>query len=154
MHCLPYLNPVSDAEITIEKLDKVAKTVSDKIKNVAKLLVIFVGWCVFNLLISLFVSRSQSVSLDVYRVINEGLRSVATQDMLLVLTIAFDNRLYCVISFAMLLVIGIAFLVCFLISEGSRTVRARVGRRERFAQTAFQCEAYVVSYKQQVAFLA
>ena len=153
MQYLPYLTP-SDAEITIEKLDKVAKTLSDKIKSYRKLFGIFLGWCIFNLIVSLFFNRTRSLSLDAYRMIAEGLRSISTQDFFFVLTLFFDNKLVCVISFAMVIVFGVAFFVRFLKIENVAAADTRVNAYSKFTQTKLQGKAYVVSYKQQVAFLA
>lgn len=153
MRQLPYLTPV-DAEITLEKLDKVAKTLSDKVKNFAKYFGIFLGWLLFNTLISLFFNRSRSLSLDACRIINEGLRSVATQDVLFIATLLFEDKLTCVISLAIIFVFGVAFFVRFLNLDGERFIDARNNKYVKYAQTHAQNQAYVVSYKQQVAFLA
>lgn len=153
MRYLPYLTS-ADTEITLEKLDKVAKTLSDKIKKIAKYFGIFLGWLVLNTLISLFFNRSRSLSLDAYRIINEGLRSVATQDILFVATLLFEDKLTCVISLAMIFVFGVAFFVRFLNLDGERFIDARNNKYAKYAQKSAQNQAYVVSYKQQVAFLA
>ena len=154
MHCLPYLVSVNDTEITIGKLDKVAKTLSDKIKSVAKLFGILISWCIFNLIVSLFFNRTRSLSLDTYRMINEGLRSLANQDVLFVLTFIFDDKLSCIISLAMIFAFGVAFFVCVLNLANDGVTNVDVNKREKSAHICVQSEAYVVSYKQQVAFLA
>lgn len=154
MHYLPCLTSVSDAEITIEKLDKVAKTLSDRIKNFAKLFGIVLSWCIFNAIIALFFNRTRSVSLDAYRMVTEGLRDIATQDFLFVLTLFFDNKVNCVISIAMIIVFGVAFFVRILNLGYDETVGTRSVVYNKSAQSKIPNAAYVVSYKQQVAFLA
>lgn len=153
MNYLQYLTPI-DAEITIEKLDKVAKTLSARIKNIAKLFVIFLGWSIFNVVVSLFFHRTRSLSLEAYRIVNEGLRQLATQDILFVLTLIFDDKLTCVISLAMVFVLGVAFFVRFLNLDNVCLVEKSENQRNSFAQSGLKNDAYVVSYKQQVAFLA
>lgn len=105
MQYLPCLTS-ADAEITIEKLDKVAKTLSDRIKSFAKFFGIFIGWCIFNVIVSLFFSRTRSLSIDAYRMITEGLREAAMQDFSVYLAFFFENKINCIITLAVLFVCG------------------------------------------------
>ena len=154
MQCLPYLTSPSDAEITIEKLDKVAITLSDRIKSIAKLFGIVFGWCIFNLIVALFFNRTRSVSLDAYRMVTEGLRDIATQDFFFVLTLFFENKICCVLSIAVLFVFEVAFFVRFLNFDDDAVAEVSANKRANTAKARLQSEKYVVSYKQQVAFLA
>ena len=153
MYRLPYLTS-ADAEITIEKLDKVAKSLSEKIKSFAKFFGIIFGWCIFNLIVSLFVSRTRSLSLETYRMISEGLRTVASQDVLFILTIMFDDKINCVISIAMIIVFGMVCCTYFINLGNKGVANTSSAKHTKSVKSSFQCENYVVSYKQQVAFLA
>lgn len=153
MHYLSYLYP-SDAEITIEQLDKVAGTLNEKVKSFAKLFVILIGWCLFNIIIALFINRTHSLSLDSYRVISEGLRSLAMQDLLFVLTLFFDNKIGYVIALTMIFSFGVAFFVRLLNLGGDEAMEKNANKRSDYSCLMLKCEAYVVSYKLQVAFLA
>ena len=153
MHYLPYLTS-AETEITIEKLDKVAKTLSEKVKAFAKFFGVVLSWCIFNLVIQLFFIRTRGVSLDTYRMVSEGLHSISDQDIVLLITIILDNKLSCVISLAMVIVFGVAVFVRFLNLGNEDVVDSRVNKREKSVQHGVRSEAYVVSYKQQVAFLA
>lgn len=154
MQCLPYLTAPSDTEITIEKLDKVAKTLSDRIKGFAKLFGIFLGWSIFNLIVALFIDRTRSLSLDSFRMITEGLHNISTQDFFFVLTLVFENKICCVLSIAVLFVFEVAFFVRFLNFDDDVVAEVGANKRASTAATRLQSEKYVVSYKQQVAFLA
>lgn len=153
MRYLPYLTSV-ETEVTLEKLDKVARTLSDKIKKFAKFFAIFLGWCVINFLVWFFFKTSRSLSLDAYRLITEGLRSVAGQDLLFILTLLFDNKIDCLISFAMILAFGVAFFVRFLNLDSVSVVESHNNKFAKYTQSNAKNHAYVVSYKQQVAFLS
>lgn len=153
MNYLQYLSPV-DTEVTIEKLDKVAKKLSDKIKGFAKFFGVVFGWCMFNLIVSMFFNRTRSFSLDAYRMISEGLRNLACQDILFILTLIFDNKFSYVLTMAMILAFGIAFFVKFLDLGNKCFAQTRVHMHVKSSQSVCKDEAYVVSYKQQVAFLA
>lgn len=153
MQYLPYLTSV-DTEITIEKLDRVAKTVSDKIKCFAKLFGILLSWCIFNVIIALFIDRTRSLSLDAYRMVNEGLRGLASQDVTFLLTLVFDNKICCLISLALVFASELSFFLRFLDLGDKRITGARVYNRDNNFQSRLQDGIYVVSYKQQVAFLA
>lgn len=153
MHYLPYLNSV-DAEITIEKLDKVARTLSEKIKTFAKFFGILIGWCIFNILVALFIDNTRSLSLNTYRMISEGLRSMEMQDALFVLTLIFDNKIGCVISLAMFIAFETAFFVRFLNFGNECAFDKSDNKRAKDSHSSLQGATYVVSYKQSVAFLA
>lgn len=153
MQYLPRLTS-GDTEITIEKLDKVAKTLSEKVRNVARLFVVFLGWCIFNTIVALLFNRMRSLSLDSCRLVAEGLHEIAAQDLFYILTLFFENKITCVISIAMILVFGEAFFVRFLNLTNDDVVDERVNKRAKAGQSRAQGEVYVVSYKQQVAFLA
>lgn len=154
MSCLPRLHSVNDAEITIEKLDKVAKSLSDRIKGFAKFFGIILGWSIFNLIIALFIDRTRSLSLDSYRMVTEGLRDIATQDFFFVLTLFFENKICCVFSIAVLFVFETAFFVRFLNFDDEAVAEVNANKRASTDKAKLQSEKYVVSYKQQVAFLA
>lgn len=149
-----YYPTSADAEITLEKLDKVAKTLSDKIKNVAKYFGIFFSWCIFNALVWMFFKSSRTLSLDAFRLITESLRSAAGQDVLLLFTLLFDDKIACFIYFAMALVFGVAFFVCFLNLKSESVGEAACNSYAKYCQSGAQHHAYVVSYKQQVAFIS
>ena len=150
---MPYLTPV-ETEVTIEKLDKVARTLSEKVKTFARLFGILIGWLIFNIVIALFVDRTRSLSLNMCRMISEGLRSILTQDTLFVLTIFFDNKINCVITLAMMFSFGVVFFLCVLNVCNDGVLEKSVNKRFKSRHARLQDEAYVVSYKQQVAFLA
>lgn len=154
MRYLPYPTSV-DTEITLEKLDKVAKTLSDKIKNIAKYFAIFLGWCVCNFLVGIFFKTGRSLSTDAYRLITEGLRSVAGQDFLFIVTLLFDNKIDCLISLAMILAWGgVAFFVRFLNLDNESVGEANNNSYAKYSPSGVTNHAYVVSYKQQVAFIS
>lgn len=153
MNYLPYFGLV-DTEITIEKLDKVAKTLREKIKSFTKFFAILVGWFVFNFVIALFFCRTRSLSLDNYRMISEELLSLSAQDILFVLTLIFDIKIDCVITLAMMFSFGVAFFIRVLNLGNDGVVEKRSNRHTKDSQSRLQGEAYVVSYKHQVAFLA
>lgn len=150
---LPYLTSV-DAEITLEKLDRVARTLSEKIKNFVKYFCIFLGWCIFNFIVWACFCRTRSLSLDSFRLINEGFHSVVNQDVLFILTFVFDDKIICFISLAVISAFEVAFFVRFLNLESDNVVEARENKHEKYAQNSARNEALVVSYKQQVAFLS
>lgn len=153
MNYLMYLGSV-DTEITIEKLDEVAKTLAEKLKAFAKLFGILIGWFIFNIVIALFVNRTHSLTLDAYRLLADGFRSLETQNIFIVFTVMFDDKIGCVITLAVMFSFGAAFFVRFLNLGGDSVMEKRVNKRSDDTRIRFQGEAYVVSYKQQVAFLA
>lgn len=153
MQYLPYLTSV-DTEITIEKLDKVAKTLSDKIKAFAKFFGIFLSWCIFNVIVSLFIDRTRSLSLDAYRMVAEGIRNLSTQDITFLFALIFDDKICCLISLAVICAFELALFVLILDSCDRRAAHDGVSNRSNFTQSRRQNDVYVVSYKQQVAFLA
>lgn len=154
MKYFSYLTPV-DTEITIAKLDKVAKKLSDKIKAFAKFFVILTGWLVFNVIVALFIDRTRSISLDTYRAFSEGLHSLAAQDIFFILTLIFDNKICYVITLAMTLALSVAFFVRLLYFTSGRVSSRGADKLSNRSKTKNAYGGgYVVSYKHQVAFLS
>ncbi len=153
MQYLPSLTS-AETEITIEQLDKVARTLNEKIKSFVKLFGVILSWIVFNIIVSLFFNRTRSISLGVYRMISEGLRNLSTQDIFFVITLLFDDKISCIISMAIVFVLEISFIIKILYNGQIGIIKADIDTHNKSVQHKPQSGAYVVSYKQQVAFLA
>lgn len=141
-------------EITMDKIDQVTKTIGGKIKKIAQFFGIFLGWCLINLLVAMFVSRTQSVSMETYRVVVESLRQANTQDLSIILAFIFENKFSYTLSLAILLVFSVQFFLTFLnqgADASSRNVTVDYGKS---SQTVCDKPVFVVAYKQHVAFLA
>lgn len=151
---LPYLSSVNDAEITIEKLDKVAKTLSDKIKKFAKFFGIVLGWIVLNTIIAIFFNRTHSLSFDAIRAIRDGFNQVNAMDLSFYLAFFVENKISSVISLAVIFICGWGYACLFTEIARDGSTHQRVRNYAKYAQRDVQIDAYVVSYKQQVAFLA
>ena len=125
MQYLPSLTS-AETEITIEQLDKVARTLNEKIKSFVKLFGVILSWIVFNIIVSLFFNRTRSISLDVYRMISEGLRNLSTQDIFFVITLLFDDKISCIISMAIVFVLEISFIIKILYNGQIGIIKADI----------------------------
>lgn len=153
MYYLPYLNSAS-TEITMEKLDRVTNSIGEKIKQFAKIFFIVLGWCAANLIVALFFNRTRSVSLDTYRLISDSLREVSTLDCSVYVAFLFEGKVNCVITLAVLFVCGGGYAHLLASAHCDKSSQEKVRNCTKYTQRSVQCDAYVVSYKQQVAFLA
>lgn len=153
MQYLPSLT-AADTEVTLEKLDRVARTLSEKIKSFAKFFGVLLSWCIFNILIALFFSRTRSLSLTAYRMIADCLREVAAQDLTVYLAFFFESKINCVIaSAAALFVCGGGYLHYPARVQSNEAEKKEFNYTE-YSQNGACSDAYVIAYKQHVAFLA
>lgn len=154
MKFLPKLKPVKN-EVGREKFNKVEKTLGAKMRKIAKFFGVIFGWFLVNLLFALFISRSHCFSLDACRMMSEGLRQILAQDLSFILAVVFEKgKIDYLITLAMLLAFSIA-VVILLLSQGDFGVTdSDVSALKKQTQSVVINDAYVVSYKQHVAFLA
>lgn len=144
----------AQTEITMEKIDRVTKTIGGKINQIAKFFGVILSWCLINLLIAVFISRTRSLSLETYRFVNESLRQASAQDLSILVAFIFENKLWYSISLAVIFAFSIEFFLTFLNKGADTPSRNGQVDRAKCAQTACDKHAFVVSYKQHVAFLS
>jgi len=153
MSYLPYLDSVQ-TENTMEKLDEVTNTIGQKIKNFAKFFFIVCGWFAFNFIVVFFFNRMRSLSLETYRMFADGLREVAAQDLSIIIVFLLESKFNCAISLAMFFACGLAFFICLLNDGISKSIKNHFADHSMYSQSGLNKTAYVISYKQHVAFLA
>ena len=153
MKYLSYINPVH-TENTMEILDEVSKTIGGKVRKVAKLFGIVLCWFLANVIFAVFISRTHGISLDALRLVRDGLREVMTLDCSVYVAFFFDSKVNCIITLAVLLVCGGGYAHLLAIIKCDKTSQDKVHNHTKYTQRSVKCDAYVISYKQQVAFLA
>lgn len=154
MYFLPKLKSIKN-EVGAKKFNKVEKTLGVKLRNIAEFFGVIFGWFLINVLFTLFISRSHSLSLDAYRMMSEGLREIFAQDVAFILAVAFDKgKLEYLITLAMLVAFGIAVVIMLLSENGLDVSDSDVSVFKKQTQSVIKSNVYVVSYKQHVAFLA
>lgn len=152
MNYSPYLLP--NKEITLEKIDKVAKTLNGKLKGLAKFLVIFLSWLIFNAVVALFFNASRSFSPDFCCTITDNLRQALTQEAFLFITFVLDNKFGFAVAVSILFAYGVSFFVRLLADGNFSTGGGCEHKRNQKTDRVSDKRSFVVSYKFHVAYLA
>ena len=141
-------------EEAMEKLDKVTNTIGEKVKDFVKFFFVAMGWLVLNVIIAVFFNRTHSMYTEVYKILNDSVYQVASQDLSIIIVFFLESKFSYAISVAMVFACSVVTLMFVLYGFECMQTKSQSAKYDRQSQSVSSQNVYVVSYKQHVAFLA
>lgn len=138
----------------IETLHKDVQEVGKMLKSIVKFFVAFFLFLLFNACLDLFTKHTHLISLNSFRMLEEGLQVYINQNLLAFLSIVSENNLFAALMVAFTCVFATAVIVSTLAAATSDSESDnQVKDRKQFKQEGFSVSC-VVAYKQKVCFLS
>lgn len=135
------------------QFDKKAKMFGKKVKSFAKFFAVLCLYLVCNVIISFLFSVRKSISIETFRLVMEGVRGLASQDLFFYLLLFYQSKINYVLV-AIAFVCSIGFFIQLICPDDGFKQRRQVLRADKNADMRSSFDAPVFSYKLNVAFLA
>lgn len=135
------------------QFDKKAKLFGRKVRSFAKFFAVLCLYIVCNVIVSFLFNVRKSMSIETFRLVMEGIRGLASQDLFVYLLLFYQSKFnYLLVAIAFVCSVGL-FVRLIGMGGGSKQNRQAL-RVNKNVEMRSSFDAPVFSYKFNVAFLA
>ena len=135
-------------------LHKDVREFGKRLHSIVKFFVAFFLFELLNVCIDLFTKHTQLISLDSFRLLEEGLRVFVNQNVVAFFSILSEHKLITAIVMAFVCVFSVEFIVqTFVLVHADSEAGNEANNHKEFKQESVSTSC-VVAYKQKVCFLS